>query len=238
MEGARSGGETTSGQVSDGEGNRGVDYAPARGSEDGGESRVVRISMEGGEDGEDKEGVVNQELQRRLLLRRICPAVLAQMLLTAAVVLTVNYGLESFVHANMKEIFACEILAVALICAAGLCCTLRLGTSWPCCVIYLIVPSVSFGVIFGVISVVYADADSFLVAAGFACGFFFIANLAFAWLATGKHYVNPNGWLFSFGEVAPSSDWSVAALSIYFDFAFIFVLSLMLLGVRHEDDRV
>ena len=85
------------------------------------------------------------------------------MLLTAAVVLTVNYGLESFVHANMKEIFACEILAVALICAAGLCCTLRLGTSWPCCVIYLIVPSVSFGVIFGVISVVYADADSFLV---------------------------------------------------------------------------
>ena len=66
MEGARRDGETNNGQVSDGEGNRGVDYAPARGSEDGGQSRVVRISMEGGE---DKEGVVNQELQRRLLLR-------------------------------------------------------------------------------------------------------------------------------------------------------------------------
>ena len=113
----------------------------------------------------------------------------------------------------MKEIFACEILAAVLICAAGLCCALRLGTSWPCCIVYFIVPSISFGVIFGVISVVYADADSFLVmldnfldlmslifllqvAAGFSCSFFLVANLAFAWLATGKHYVNPNGWLF------------------------------------------
>ena len=88
---------------------------------------------------------------------------LVQMLLTAAVILAVNYGLESFVHANMKLIFACEILAAVLICAAGLGCALRLGTAWPCCIIYFIVPSVSFGVIFGVISVVYADADSFLV---------------------------------------------------------------------------
>ena len=137
---------------------------------------------------------------------------LMQMLLTAAVVLAVNYGLESFVHANMKLILVCEILAAVLICAAGLGCALRLGTAWPCCIIYFIVPSVSFGVIFGVISVVYADADSFLVmcnnlslmlliflfkvAVGFSCSYFFVANLAFAWLATGKHYVNPNGWLF------------------------------------------
>ena len=42
---------------------------------------------------------------------------------------------------------------------------------------------------------------------------------------TGDIFVFWRTFVFcSFGEVAPSSDWSVAALSIYFDFAFIFVL--------------
>ena len=70
MEGATSDGETNGGQVSDGEGNRGVHHDPVRGSEeDGGESRAVSICMEGGEGGQDEEDVVNLKLQRRLLLR-------------------------------------------------------------------------------------------------------------------------------------------------------------------------
>ena len=88
---------------------------------------------------------------------------LAQMLLTVVVVLSVDYGLESFLRANMGVTLAFQILAVALVCASCVCCALRLGTTWPMGIIYLTVPCVSFGVIFGTLSVAYADEASFFV---------------------------------------------------------------------------
>ena len=88
---------------------------------------------------------------------------LAQMLLTVVVVLSVDYGLESFLRANMGVTFAFQILAVALVCASCVCCALRLGTTWPMGIVYLTVPCVSFGVIFGTLSVAFADEASFLV---------------------------------------------------------------------------
>ena len=88
---------------------------------------------------------------------------LVQLVITTSVVLTINYGLETVIHTNLVEILVCEILAVALICAACACCALRLATIWPWCIAYLIIPSMSFGIIFGIICVVYAEGDSFLV---------------------------------------------------------------------------
>ena len=152
--------------------------------------------------------------------RRIYPTVLAQLVTTTTVVLAVNYGLETFIHENLFATLVCGIIAVALICVVCVCCALRLATTWPWCIVYLILPSLSFGIIFGVICVVYAEGDSFLViflndsrfralldmgllhssspfkvAAGFSCGLFLAINLAFYWLATGVYFVNPNGWL-------------------------------------------
>ena len=85
------------------------------------------------------------------------------MLLTVVVVLSVDYGLESFLRANMGVTLAFQILAVALVCASCVCCALRLGTTWPLGIIYLTVPGISFGVIFGTIFVSYTDEDSFWV---------------------------------------------------------------------------
>ena len=95
--------------------------------------------------------------------RRICPAVLAQLVTTSTVVLAVNYGLEQFVHANLIKVLVCEIVAATLICAACVCCALRMATTWPWCIGYLVIPSLSFGLIFGVICIVYAEGESFLV---------------------------------------------------------------------------
>ena len=94
---------------------------------------------------------------------RIGLAVLVQMLVTAALVLAVNYGLETSVRSSMVETFACQIIGAVLICAAWICAQLRLVTAWPLGIIYRIVPCVSFGIIFGAISIAYADASSFLV---------------------------------------------------------------------------
>jgi len=178
-------------------------------------------------------------------VRRIGPAVLAQILLTVVVVLSVDYGLESFLRANMGVTLAFQILAVALVCASCVCCALRLGTTWPMGVIYLTVPCVSFGVIFGTLSVAYADEASFFVATAFSFGFFVVANIPYIahfLLSSGEYLVNPNGWLFSFGpnfgDASLPGDWATVALSIYMDFALISVLSLLLLGVRHQDDSM
>ena len=86
-----------------------------------------------------------------------------QILVTAALVLAVNYGLETSVRSNMLETFACQIVGAVFICAAWICAQLRLATAWPLGIIYRIVPCVSFGIIFGAISIAYADASSFLV---------------------------------------------------------------------------
>ena len=86
-----------------------------------------------------------------------------QILVTAALVLAVNYGLEISARSNMVETFACQIVGAVLICAAWICAQLRLATAWPLGIIYLIVPCVSFGIIFGTISIAYADSSSFLV---------------------------------------------------------------------------
>jgi len=257
MEERRRGGERNNGQITeavddeeqvdaeetDGEGTGVCDRVPVtrRRREDGGESRDVGIPMQdltGGEGEALEEDVVNQELQKRLFVRRICPTVLAQLVTTAIVVLAVNYGLETVIHENLFATLVCGIIAVALICVVCVCCALRLATTWPWCIVYLILLSLSFGIIFGVICVVYAEGDSFLVAAGFSCGLILAANLAFYWLATGVYFVNPNGWLFSFGDASLPDHWAPVALSIYLDFALIFVLSLMVLGVRHEDDQI
>ena len=87
---------------------------------------------------------------------------LVQLVITTSVVLAINYGLETFVHSNLVEILVFEILAAALICAAWLCCALKLATTWPWFIAYFILPSLSFGVIFGVICV-DAEGDSFMV---------------------------------------------------------------------------
>ena len=90
------------------------------------------------------------------------------MLLTVVVVLSVDYGLKSYLRANMdvtsafQILVVAQILAVALVCASCVC-ALRLGTTWPLGVIYLTVPCISFGVIFGTLSVAYADEASFFV---------------------------------------------------------------------------
>ena len=160
---------------------------------------------------------------------RIGLAVLVQMLVTAALVLAVNFGLETSVRSNMVETFACQIVGAVLICAAWICAQLRLVTAWPLGIIYLIVPCVSFGIIFGAISITYADASSFLVATGFSCGFFVVANFALFWFSTGKHFVNLNGWLISFGDASLSDDWVVVAMSIYMDFALVSVLRCLIL---------
>ena len=90
---------------------------------------------------------------------------LAQVLLTVVVALSVDYGLESFLRANMDVTLAFQILAVALVCASCVCCALRLGTTWPMAIIYLIVPCVCFGVIIGTtLSAAFADVwPSFFV---------------------------------------------------------------------------
>ena len=89
---------------------------------------------------------------------------LAQILVTVVVVLSVDYGLESFLLANMAVTLAFQILAVALVCASCVCCALRLGTTWPMGIIYLTVPCFSFGVIFGTtLSVASPDETSFFV---------------------------------------------------------------------------
>lgn len=253
----RRGSEANSGQASvggeddeqvdagetDGERNAVRDHAPVE-REVGGGLGEVRLPMEDHsvEEGEG-EDVVDEELQRRFFVRRIGPTVLAQMLVTVAVVVAVNYGLESFLRANVKVTFACQILAVALVCASCVCCALRLGTTWPLGIIYLAVPCVSFGVLFGTLSVAFADEASFLVATAFSCGFLVVANILFIYyflFSSGKYLVNPNGWLFSFGpkfgHASLPEDWATVALSIYMDFALISVLSLLLLGKRHQED--
>ena len=95
--------------------------------------------------------------------RRICPAVLALIMATVAVVVTLKFGMESFVLADPKATVVVQIITVVVICAACACCASRLATTWPLGIIYLTVPSISFGVIFGTIFVSYTDEDSFWV---------------------------------------------------------------------------
>ena len=203
---------------------------PVQGREDGGEPSEVVLPMEDltGVEGGVGEDAVDQDLQRKHFFR-IGLAVLVQMLVTAALVLAVNYGLETSVRSSMVETFACQIIGAVLICAAWMSAELRLVTAWPLGIIYLIVPCVSFGIIFGAISITYADASSFLVPTGFSCGFFVVANFALFWFSTGKHFVNLNGWLISFGDASLSDDWVVVAMSIYMDFALVSVLRCLIL---------
>jgi len=216
----------------DGEGSTARDRAPMR------RDMSIPMAEHSGEEGE--EDAVDKELS--FLVRRICPAVLALIMATVAVVVTLKFGMESFVLADPKATVVVQIITVVVICAACACCASRLGTTWPLGIIYLTVPGISFGVIFGTIFVSYTDEDSFWVAIVCSVGFFIVAKIVLSWLSSWEHFVHPSGWLFSLGyslgDATLPGDWAPVALSIYMDFAIISLLSLLLIGVRESEHEL